>query len=65
MFTCHQRCHGSQAIELVFARPSGLNGVGEEVKLVSLGCKTKWSVTGWSGWGKEQVLLKFARLPNA
>jgi len=37
VFTFYQSCHGSQVRKLVFARPSGLNGVGEEVKLVSLG----------------------------
>jgi hypothetical protein len=51
--TFYQRCHGSQVIKLVFARPSGLNGVGEEVRLVSWGYKTMWSMSGWSGWGKE------------
>jgi len=57
MFTIYQWCHGSQARKLVFARPSGLNGVSEERKLVSLGYKTKRSVTGGRGWGEEQVLL--------
>ncbi len=43
-------------------RPSGLIGVGEDVKLNELHYETKWSVLG--GRGEERVLLKFAMLPN-
>ncbi len=57
MFTFYQGYHGSQARKLAFARPSGLSGVGEEVKLSSLGYKTKWSMAGGREWGGEQVLL--------
>ncbi len=34
------------------SRPSGLSGVGEEVKLHELECETKWSVLGGRGWGE-------------
>ncbi len=37
---------GAIETKLVFSKPSG---VGEEIKLVSLGFKNKWSVTGWRG----------------
>jgi hypothetical protein len=37
--------------ELVFqSRPSGLSGVGEEVKLYELQYVTKWSVLEGRGW---------------
>ncbi len=37
---------GAIETKFVFSRP---RGVGEEMKLVSLGFKNKWSVTGWRG----------------
>jgi hypothetical protein len=33
----HQRCHGSPIRKVAFDRPSGLNRLGEEVKLACLG----------------------------
>jgi hypothetical protein len=45
--------------------PSGLSEVGEQVKLVSLGYNTKWSLIGGRELCEKHELLWFARLPNA
>jgi hypothetical protein len=60
----YQKCHGSQARKLVFAKSSGLKRVGEEVKLVSLVLQVQVVCDRMEGWGEELELLTFARLPN-
>ena len=62
LFTLYQKCLRSQARKLAFARSSGLNGVGEKVKLRKLGLKDQLVCAG--GGGEEQRLLLFAGLTN-
>ena len=49
--------------ETVSVRPSGMIGVGKEVKLHELHYETKGPVLGGRVCG-EELLLKFAMLPN-
>jgi hypothetical protein len=47
------KCQRSLARGLSLVRLSGLSGVGEEVKVHEIQCKTKWSVLGGRGWGES------------